>query len=124
MKLTAETDNINGDEPVFKSYIWSANIVSEEQTFEEVAEIESRDNLQNYPEGVLFSRKRIDVDAKASLEGLENLEELFDFELERVSLNDKKLSERMLWHVRLGPASLEFLKKLQKLEIVLKDVKT
>lgn len=70
-----------------------------------------------------LKRKITDLNDPAELEVLEDLirrekEDGTDPE------NFKLLSEGMLWHSRLGHASLDYLKQLQKLEVKLKNVKS
>ncbi|XP_045474683.1 uncharacterized protein LOC123680695 isoform X2 [Harmonia axyridis] len=67
-----------------------------------------------------ISRNVIKID---DLESLQNLEELCIVSpLDNNSYNSGKINEAMLWHCRLGHASLNYLKKMQKLNDKLKKV--
>ncbi|XP_074114260.1 uncharacterized protein LOC141537271 [Cotesia typhae] len=69
----------------------------------------------------LITRNTIKLD---DIENIENLEELFTTNpLEQGTTDSSKINEAMLWHLRLGHASLNYLKKLQKVYNKLEKVK-
>ena len=68
-----------------------------------------------------LSRQTINVD---NLEAVERIENMLTYNISNTNTKDYiKLTEGMLWHVRLGHASLNYLKKLQKIEKRLENVK-
>lgn len=92
---------------------------SEAEFGRERIQTESESGEDSKSLGKFLNYKIVDID---SLEESEEVDDLFiSFELEK--LHTEKLDEGMLWHVRLGHPSLEYLKKLQKLDENLKNVK-
>ncbi|XP_074114256.1 uncharacterized protein LOC141537269 isoform X2 [Cotesia typhae] len=69
----------------------------------------------------LITRNTIKLD---DIENIKNLKELFiSNSLEQGTTDSSKINESMLWHLRLGHASLNYLKKLQKVYNKLEKVK-
>ncbi|XP_044597176.1 uncharacterized protein LOC123273763 [Cotesia glomerata] len=78
------------------------------------------DDMFNW-DSSLITRNTIKLD---DIESIKNLEELFTSNpLEQGTTESSKTNEAMLWHVRLGHASLNYLKKLQKVYSKLEKVR-
>ena len=69
----------------------------------------------------LITRETIKIDG---VESIQNLEEMFTLNsLQQNPKNFQKINETMLWRFRLGHASLDYLKRLQKTQKALENVK-
>ncbi|XP_057340494.1 uncharacterized protein PF3D7_1120600-like isoform X2 [Microplitis mediator] len=80
----------------------------------------TNDDIFNW-DSSLITRNTIKLN---DIESIKNLEELFTSNpLEQGTTESGKINEAMLWHVRLGHASLNYLKKSQKVYSKLEKVK-
>ena len=90
------------------------------ELIESNAQTENSEETTAEYDASLTSYKTIKVD---DLNNIENLQEILIENPPNVSNSEVKQNEAMLWHVRLGHASLNYLKKLQEKEKSLQHVK-
>ncbi|XP_044596989.1 uncharacterized protein LOC123273621 isoform X2 [Cotesia glomerata] len=109
----------------------SENIEVKDSSIRREEEVTTPPEIEQHPENPdddmfnwdssLITRNTIKLD---DIESIKNLEELFTSNpLEQGTTESSKINEAMLWHVRLGHASLNYLKKLQKVYSKLEKVR-
>ncbi|XP_044588807.1 uncharacterized protein LOC123267988 [Cotesia glomerata] len=109
----------------------SENIEVKDSSIRNEEEVTTPPEIEQHPENPdddmfnwdssLITENTIKLD---DIESIKNLEELFTSNpLEQGTTESSKINEAMLWHVRLGHASLNYLKKLQKVYSKLEKVR-